>query len=64
MLVAKSMDKSVKGLKDLCAPSMFEFVIGVARKATEFSPGKNEYGKPSTAVKIGFCLKGPVEVLI
>lgn len=36
----------------------------MAKKLTQFSPGKNEYGKPSTAVKIGFCLKGAVEVLI
>lgn len=64
MLAAKDMDKTVKGLKDLCVPSRFEFVVSVAKKVTEFSPGKNEYGKPSTAVKIGFCLKGAVEVLI
>lgn len=55
-LVAKSMDTSIKGLEDLCALSRFQFVISVARKATEFSPGKNAYGTPSTAVKIGFCL--------
>lgn len=64
MLVAKDMDKTVKGLEDLCAPSKFQFVVSVAKKTTEFSPGKNEYGKPSTAVKIGFSLKGAVEVLI
>lgn len=63
MLVAKDMDQTVKGLQDLCAPSKFQFVVSVAKKTTEFSPGKNEYGKPSTAVKIGFCLKGAVEVL-
>lgn len=64
MLAAKDMNKTVKGLKDLCVSSRFEFVVSVAKKVTEFSPGKNEYGKPSTAVKIGFCLKGAVEVLI
>ncbi|KAK3553019.1 hypothetical protein QTP86_031221 [Hemibagrus guttatus] len=64
MLVAKDMDKSVKFLEDLCVPSKFPFVVNVAKRLTQFSPGKNEYGKPSTAVKIGFCLKGAVEVLI
>lgn len=58
------MDKSVKGLEHLCAPARFEFVVNVAKKLTKFSPGKNEYGKPSTAVKIEFCLKRAVEVLI
>lgn len=64
MLVAKDMDKSVKVLKDLCVPSKFQFVVSVVKRHTDFSPNKNEYGKPSTAVKIGFCLKGAVEVLI
>ncbi|XP_029985631.1 uncharacterized protein LOC115416058 isoform X4 [Sphaeramia orbicularis] len=64
MLVAKQMDKTVKVLQDVCVPSKFKFVVNVAKKLTEFSPGKNEYGKPSTAVKIGFCLKGAVQVLI
>lgn len=47
-----------------CGRSKFQFVLNVAKKLTEFSPGKNQYGKPSTVVKIGFCLKGAVEVLI
>ncbi|MEQ2233169.1 hypothetical protein ILYODFUR_019194, partial [Ilyodon furcidens] len=64
MLVAKDMDKTVKGLEDLCVPSRFQFVVDAAKRLTEFSPGKNEYGKPSTAVKIGFCLKGALEVHI
>ncbi|CAM4686021.1 unnamed protein product [Leuciscus chuanchicus] len=64
MLVAKEMDNTVRGLEDLCAPARFQFVVNVAKRLTQFSPGKNEYGKPSTAVKIGFCLKGAVEVLI
>lgn len=51
-------------LEDLCKPSKFQFVVSVAKHLANFSPGKNEYGKPSTAVKIGFCLKGAVEVLI
>ncbi|XP_061598835.1 uncharacterized protein LOC133461871 isoform X3 [Cololabis saira] len=64
VLVAKDVDKTVQSLEDLCAPSKFQLVISVAKTLTKFSPGKNEYGKPSTAVKIGFCLKGAVEVLI
>ncbi len=64
VLVAEEMDKTVNGLEDLCAPARFQFVVNVAKCLTQFSPGKNEYGKPSTAVKIGFCLKGAVEVLI
>lgn len=64
MLVAKDMDKTVNYLEDLCVPSKYQFVVNVAKRLTQFSPGKNEYGKPSTAVKIGFCLKGAAEVLI
>lgn len=62
--VAKDIDKTVKGLEDLCVPSKFQFVITGAKNITEASPGKNEYRKPSTAVNIGFCLKAAVEVLI
>ncbi|XP_073722742.1 uncharacterized protein [Misgurnus anguillicaudatus] len=64
MLVAKDMDKTVNYLEDLCVPSKYQLVVSVAKCLTQFSPGKNEFGKPSTAVKIGFCLKGAVEVLI
>ncbi|KAM9488366.1 uncharacterized protein Hap1MRO34_005317 isoform 1-T1 [Clarias gariepinus] len=64
MLVAKEMDKTVRGLEDLCTPSKFNLVVSIAKRLTEFSPRKNEYGKPSKAVKIGFCLKGAVAVLI
>ncbi|KAF5899327.1 nucleoporin p54 isoform X1, partial [Clarias magur] len=64
MLVAKEMDKTVMGLEDLCTPSKFNLVVSIAKRLTEFSPRKNEYGKPSKAVKIGFCLKGAVAVLI
>lgn len=64
MLVAKDMDKTVKFLQDVCVPLKFQLVVNVVKKLTQFSPSKNEYGKPSTAVKIGFCLKGAVEVLI
>nr|XP_024661063.1 uncharacterized protein LOC112436092 isoform X1 [Maylandia zebra] len=64
ILAAKNMDRTVNVLEDLCKPSKFQFVVSVAKHLANFSPGKNEYGKPSTAVKIGFCLKGAVEVLI
>ncbi|XP_051929371.1 uncharacterized protein LOC127605660 [Hippocampus zosterae] len=64
MLIAKEMDKTVMGLQDLCIPSKFKTAVDVAKRLTAFSPGKNEYGKPSTALKLGFCLKGAVEVLI
>lgn len=37
MLAAKDMDKTVKGLEDLCAPSKRLFVVSVAKKVTEFS---------------------------
>lgn len=64
MLCAKNMDKTVSGLGDLCTPSKFQIVVNVAKKLIEFSPGKNKYGKHSTAAKIGLCLRGAVEVLI
>jgi len=64
MLFAKDMHKTFNGLEDLCAPSKFQLVINIAKRLTQFSPGKNEYGKPSTAVKIRFCRKGAVEVMI
>lgn len=58
-LAEKDMD-----LQDVCDPSKFQLVVDVAKRLTQFSPGKKEHGKPSTAVQIGFCLKGAVEVLI
>ena len=64
MLVVKDMDKKVKSLKDVCAPSQFQLVVNAAKRLSRFSPSKNEFGKPSTAVKLGFSLKGAVEVLI
>lgn len=51
-------------MRELGVPSKFQFVISVVKRLTDFSPNENEYGKPSKAVKIGFCLKGAVEVLI
>lgn len=64
MLGAKEMDNTVRGLEDLCASGRFQFVVNVAKCLTPFGPGKHEYGKLSTAVKMGFCLKGAVEILI
>ncbi|KAG7461364.1 nucleoporin p54 isoform X1 [Solea senegalensis] len=64
MLTAKAMDSTVRTLEDICVPKKFLLVVNAAKKLTEFSPSKNEYGKPSTAVRVGFCLKGAVEVLI
>ncbi|XP_056129347.1 uncharacterized protein LOC130106989 [Lampris incognitus] len=64
MLVVKKLDKTVKGLQDVCTPLKFNLVLKAIRKLTEFSPTKNVYRKPSTAVKIGFSLKGATEVLI
>ncbi|XP_028458000.1 uncharacterized protein LOC114571311 [Perca flavescens] len=46
------------------APSKFQLVVSAVNRLTEFSPCKKEYGKLSTAVKIGFCLKGAAEVQI
>jgi len=63
MLFAKDMHKTFNGLEDLCAPSKFQLVINIAKRLTQFSPGKNEYGKPSTAVKIRFCRKGAIRLL-
>ncbi|KAJ4920845.1 hypothetical protein JOQ06_022243, partial [Pogonophryne albipinna] len=39
-------------------------VLEEAKSLSKFRPSKNEFGKPSTAVKLGFSLKGAVEVLI
>ncbi|KAI4795630.1 hypothetical protein KUCAC02_029766 [Chaenocephalus aceratus] len=64
MLVVKYMDTNVKSLEDVCAASKFQLVVDAAKSLSKFSPSKNEFGKPSTAVKLGFSLKGAVEVLI
>ncbi|KAJ4936945.1 hypothetical protein JOQ06_001529 [Pogonophryne albipinna] len=44
-----------------CAKSSAD---GEIKSLSKFRPSKNEFGKPSTAVKLGFSLKGAVEVLI
>ncbi|KAI3373346.1 hypothetical protein L3Q82_006647 [Scortum barcoo] len=64
VLAAKEIDKSVKGLKDLCDPTKFDLTIKAARKVSNYSTNTTEYAKPSTAVKIGFSLKGATEAWI
>lgn len=64
LLAAKEISNSVSGLKDLCTPSKFQLVLQAAKWLAIFSPRKNEFGKPSKVVKIRFCLKGAVQVLI
>ncbi|KAJ4947321.1 hypothetical protein JOQ06_009357 [Pogonophryne albipinna] len=64
MLVVKDMDTNVKSLEDVCAPSKCQLVVDAAKSLSKFSPSKNEFGKPSTAVKLGFSLKGAMEFLI
>ena len=63
-LAAKEIDKSVKGLKDICDPTKFELAIKAASRVSNYSTVSTEYGKPSTAVKIGFSLKGATETWI
>ncbi|XP_026224135.1 uncharacterized protein LOC113167589 isoform X2 [Anabas testudineus] len=64
VLAAKEIDKSMKSLKEMCDPTKFELVIKATRKVSNFSAQTTEYGKPSTAVKIGFSLKGATEAWI
>lgn len=64
VLAAKQIDKKIEGLKDLCDPTKFHLAVAAARKVSDFNPEKNEYGKPSTAVKIGFSLKAATEAWI
>ncbi|KAM7393552.1 hypothetical protein PAMP_020415 [Pampus punctatissimus] len=64
VLAAKEIDKSVKGLKDLCDPTKFNLTIKAARRVSNYSTSTTEYSKPSTAVKIGFSLKGATEAWI
>ncbi|CAK6964053.1 uncharacterized protein LOC104929912 isoform X8 [Scomber scombrus] len=64
VLAAKEIDKSVKGLKDLCDPTKFDLTIKAARRVSNYSTSTTEYGKPSTAVKIGFSLKSATEAWI
>ncbi|TRY91274.1 hypothetical protein DNTS_035671, partial [Danionella cerebrum] len=64
VLSAKEIESSVKGLKDLCEPTKFELVLKATRRLSNYSTNTTEYGKPSTAVKIGFSLKGATETWI
>ncbi|MEQ2222974.1 hypothetical protein ILYODFUR_032022 [Ilyodon furcidens] len=64
LVAAKDIDKTVKGLKDLCDPTKFEVAIKAARRVSGYMECTSEYRKPSTAVKIGFSLKGATEAWI
>ncbi|XP_027131229.1 uncharacterized protein LOC104929912 isoform X6 [Larimichthys crocea] len=64
VMAAKEIDKSVKGLKDLCDPTKFNLTIKAVRRVSNYSTSTTEYAKPSTAVKIGFSLKGATETWI
>ncbi|XP_055017813.1 uncharacterized protein LOC129411297 isoform X2 [Boleophthalmus pectinirostris] len=64
VLAAKEIDKSIKGLCNICDPAQFHLAIKAARKVSNYNPDSSEYGKPSTAVKIGFSLKGATEAWI
>lgn len=64
MLAAKEIDKRAKTLKDICDPANFKLAIEADRHVSNYDVNKNEYGKPSTAVKIGFSLKGATEAWI
>ncbi|XP_059900285.1 uncharacterized protein LOC132451691 isoform X2 [Gadus macrocephalus] len=64
VLAAKKIDKSVKSLKDICDPTKFDLAVKAARRVSNYNTETNEYGKPSTAVKIGFSLKGATETWI
>lgn len=61
MVAAKDLDKTVKGHKDLCDPQKFKVAVEAARKVSGYTKNTSEYGKPSTAIKIGFSLKGATE---
>jgi hypothetical protein len=64
VLAAKKIDKSVKSLKDICDPTKFDLAVKAARRVSNYNSETNEYGKPSTAVKMGFSLKGATEAWI
>lgn len=57
MLVAKEIDKHAKTLKDICDPANFKLPIEAARHVSNYDVNKNEYRKPSTAVKIEYSLE-------
>ncbi|KAM9765903.1 uncharacterized protein ACNS7B_003023 isoform 2-T2 [Menidia menidia] len=64
VLAAKDLDKHVRGLKYLCDPTKFDLTIKAARKVSYYTSSTKEFGKPSTAVKIGFSLKAATEAWI
>ncbi|XP_048048612.1 uncharacterized protein LOC125269706 [Megalobrama amblycephala] len=64
VLAAKKINPKIGGLKDLVDPTKFNLAIEAAREVSHFNPDKTEYGKPSTAVKIGFSLKAATETWI
>ncbi|XP_049324186.1 uncharacterized protein LOC125784483 [Astyanax mexicanus] len=64
VVAAKEIDKSIKNLEDLCHVSKFQVLLKAVKRISQFSPSKNAYRKASTAVKIGFSLKGVTDVLI
>ncbi|KAI4789657.1 hypothetical protein KUCAC02_035110 [Chaenocephalus aceratus] len=61
VLAANKIDKRVRNLKDICDPTLFQLAIKAARSVSNYNDTTCEYGKPSTAVKIGFSLKGATE---
>lgn len=63
-MAAKNIDKSVKGLKNICDPTKFELAVKAAISVSRFCESTTEFEKPSTAVKIGFSLKGAKEAWI
>lgn len=64
VLAAREINKHVKSLKDLCDPANFLMTFQAAKHVSNYDATKNEYGKPSTAVKIGVSLKGATEARI
>lgn len=64
VLAAKEIDKSVNCLKDLCDPTKLDLTIKAVRRVSNYSTSTTAYRTPSTAVKIGFSLKGALEAWV
>lgn len=64
VVAAKEIDKTITCLEDLCHVSKFQLVLKAVKRLSQYSPSKNVFKKASTAVKIGFSLKGVTDVLI
>ncbi|XP_034048296.1 uncharacterized protein LOC117529579 [Thalassophryne amazonica] len=64
VLAAKEIDKKIKYLCHIVDPAQFHLAIKAARRVSNYNPDSSEYGKPSTAVKIGFSLKAATEAWI